>query len=61
MGITDKFFEAMQGLMSLDAEVKQLAKRVERIDDILMSHGERITRIETFAEIAEKQKQLEQH
>ena len=57
MGITDKFFDAMQGLMSLDAEVK-LAKRVERIDDILLNHAERITRIETFAEIAEKQKML---
>jgi len=58
MGITDKFIEAMQGMMTLDTEVKQLAKRVERIDDILMSHAQRITRIETFAEIAEKQKKI---
>ncbi len=59
MGITDKFLEAMQGMISLDAEVKQLAKRVERIDDILLNHAQRITRIETFAEIAEKQKRIE--
>jgi len=58
VGITDKFFEAIQGMVALDAEVTQLVKRVERNDDILLNHAERISRIETFIEIAENQKKL---
>ncbi len=58
MGLTDKFFEAIQGMVALDAEVKQLVKRIERNDDILLNHAERISRIETFAEIASDQRKL---
>lgn len=58
MGLSDKFFEAVQGMVALDAEVKQLVKRVERNDDILLNHAERISRIETFVEIASNKKKL---
>jgi len=56
VGLSDKFFEAVKGMVALDAEVKQLVKRVERNDDILLNHAERISRIETFAEIASNKK-----
>ncbi len=56
--MTDKIFEAIQGMVALDAEVKQLVKRVERNDDILLDHAERLSRIETFIEIASNQKKL---
>lgn len=58
MGITEKLFDAMKGMMELNAEVRQLSKRVDKLDDQSNIHLQRISRLETFVEIAEKHKKL---
>ena len=58
MSVTDKLLDAMQGMMELNSEVRNLCKRVDRLDDQANDFLQRITRLETFVEIAEKHKRL---
>ena len=58
MSVTDKLLDAMKGMMELNSEVRNLSKRVDRLDDQANDFLQRITRLETFVEIAEKQKRL---
>lgn len=58
MSVTDKLIDAMKGMMELNSEVRNLSKRVDRLDDQANDFLQRITRLETFVEIAEKQKRL---
>ena len=58
MSVTDKLIDAMKGMMELNSEVRNLSKRVDKLDDQANDFLQRITRLETFVEIAEKQKRL---
>ena len=58
MSVADKLLKAMTGMMELNIEVKNLVKRVDKMDDQMMDSVQRIARLETFVEIAEKQKKL---
>jgi len=58
MSVTDKLLKAMTGMMELNTEVKNLVKRVDKMDDQMRDSLQRITRLETFIEIAEKQRKL---
>ncbi len=58
MSVADKLLKAMTGMMELNVEVKNLVKRVDKMDDQMMDSVQRIVRLETFVEIAEKQKKL---
>ena len=58
MSVTDKLLDAMKGMMELNSEVRNLSKRVDRLDDQANDFLQRIARLETFVEIAEKQKRL---
>ena len=58
MSVTDKLLKAMTGMMELNVEVKNLVKRVDKMDDQMRDSIQRITRVETFVEIAEKQRKL---
>ena len=58
MGATDRLLDALKNMMELNVEFKHLSKRVDKMDDALNDHVQRIVRIETFIEIAEKQKLL---
>ena len=58
MSVTDKLLKAMTGMMELNSEVKNLVKRVDKMDDQIIDSVQRIVRLETFIEIAEKQKKL---
>ena len=58
MSVTDKLLDAMKGMMELNPEVRNLSRRVDRLDDQANDFVQRITRLETFVEIAEKQKRL---
>jgi len=58
VSVTDKLIDAMKGMMELNSEVRNLSKRVDRLDDQANDFLQRITRLETFVEIAEKQKRL---
>ena len=58
MSVTDKLIDAMKGMMELNSEVRNLSKRVDKLDDPANDFLQRITRLETFVEIAEKQKRL---
>lgn len=58
MSMADKLLKAMTGMMELNAEVKNLVKRVDKMDDQMMDSVQRIVRLETFVEIAEKQRKL---
>jgi len=58
VSVTDKLLDAMKGMMELNSEVRNLSKRVDRLDDQANDFLQRIARLETFVEIAEKQKRL---
>jgi predicted ATP-grasp superfamily ATP-dependent carboligase len=58
MSVADKLLKAMTGMMELNVEVKNLVKRVDKMDDQMMDSVQRIVRLETFVEIAEKQRKL---
>ncbi len=58
MIVADKLLKAMTGMMELNTEVKNLVKRVDKMDDRMRDSIQRITRLETFVEIAEKQRKL---
>jgi len=58
VSVTDKLIDAMKGMMELNSEVRNLSKRVDKLDDQANDFLQRITRLETFVEIAEKQKRL---
>ncbi len=58
MSVADKLLKAMTGMMELNTEVKNLVKRVDKMDDQMRDSLQRITRLETFIEIAEKQRKL---
>ncbi len=58
MSVTDKLLKAMTSMMELNTEVKNLVKRVDKMDDQMRDSIQRITRLETFVEIAEKQRKL---
>ncbi len=58
MGVADKLLKAMTGMMELNTEVKNLVKRVDKMDDQMRESIQRIARLETFVEIAEKQRKL---
>ena len=58
MSVTDKLLDAMKGMMELNSEVRNLSKRVDRLDDQANDFLQRIARLETFVEIAEKQKRF---
>ncbi len=58
MSVADKLLKAMTGMMELNVEVKNLVKRGDKMDDQMMDSVQRIVRLETFVEIAEKQKKL---
>ncbi len=58
MSVTDKLLKAMTGMMELNVEVKNLVKRVDKMDDQMRDSIQRITRLETFVEIAERQRTL---
>ncbi len=49
---------ALTIMMELNVEVKNLVKRVDKMDDQMRDSIQRITRLETFVEIAEKQQKL---
>ena len=56
MSVADKLLKAMTGMMELNIEVKNLVKRVDKMDDQMRDSVQRIARLETFVEIAEKQR-----
>ena len=58
MSVADKLLKAMTGMMELNVEVKNLVKRVDKMDDQMRDSIQRITRLETFVELAEKQRKL---
>ena len=58
MSVTDKLLDAMKGMMELNSEVRNLSRRVDRLDDQANDFLQRIARLETYVEIAEKQKRL---
>ncbi len=58
MSVADKLLKAMTGMMELNVEVKNLVKRVDKMDDQMRDSIQRIARLETFVEIAEKQQKL---
>ena len=58
MSVTDKLIDAMKSMMELNSEVRNLSKRVDRLDDQANDFLQRIARLEAFVEIAEKQKRL---
>ena len=58
MSVTDKLIDAMKGMMELNSEVRNLSRRVDKLDDQANDFLQRIARLETFVEIAEKQKKL---
>ncbi len=58
MSVADKLLKAMIAMMELNVEVKNLVTRVDRMDDQMRESLQRITRLETFVEIAGKQRQL---
>lgn len=58
MSVTDKLIDAMKGMMELNSEVRNLSRRVDKLDDQANDFLQRIARLETFVEIAEKQKRL---
>ena len=58
MSVMDKLLDAMKDMMELNSEVRNLSKRVDRLDDQANDFLQRIARLETFVEIAEKQKRL---
>ena len=58
MSVADKLLKAMTGMMELNIEVKNLVKRVDKMDDQMRDSVQRIARLETFVEIAEKQRKL---
>jgi len=58
MSVADKLLKAMTAMMELNVEVKNLVTRVDRMDDQMRDSLQRITRLETFVEIAGKQRQL---
>ncbi len=58
MSVADKLLKAMTAMMELNVEVKNLVMRVDRMDDQMRDSLQRITRLETFVEIVEKQRQL---
>ncbi len=58
MSVADKLLKAMTGMMELNAEVRNLVKRVDKMDDQMRDSLERIVRLETFVEIAEKQRKI---
>ena len=58
MSVADKLLKAMTSMMELNVEVKNLVKRVDKMDDQMRDSVQRITRLETFVEIAEKQRKL---
>jgi hypothetical protein len=45
----------MKGMMELNSEVRNLSRRVDKLDDQANDFLQRIARLETFVEIAEKQ------
>ena len=55
MSVTDKLIDAMKGMMELNSEVRSLSRRVDKLDDQANDFLQRIARLETFIEIAEKQ------
>jgi uncharacterized coiled-coil DUF342 family protein len=58
VSVTDKLLDAMKGMMELNSEVRNLSKRVDRLDDQANDFLQRIARLETFVEIADKQKRF---
>jgi len=58
MSVADKLLKAMTCMMELNTEVKNLVKRIDKMDDQMRDSVQRITRLETFVEIAEKQRKL---
>ena len=58
MSVADKLLKAMTSMMELNVEVKNLVKRVDKMDDQMRDSVQRIARLETFVEIAEKQRKL---
>ena len=58
MSVADKLLKAMTGMMELNTEVKNLVRRVDKMDDQMRDSVQRIARLETFVEIAEKQRKL---
>ena len=58
MSVADKLLKAMTSMMELNTEVKNLVKRVDKMDDQMRDSIQRIARLETFVEIAEKQRKL---
>ncbi len=58
MSVADKLLKAMTGMMELNTEVRNLVKRVDKMDDQMRDSIQRIVRLETFIEIAEKQRKL---
>ncbi len=58
MSVADKLLKAMTGMMELNTEVRNLVKRVDKMDDQMRDSMQRIVRLETFVEIAEKQRKL---
>lgn len=58
MSVADKLLKAMTGMMELNTEVKNLVKRIDKMDDQMRDSIQRITRLETFVEIVEKQRKL---
>ena len=58
MSVADKLLKAMTSMMELNIEVKNLVKRVDKMDDQMRDSVQRIARLETFVEIAEKQRKL---
>jgi predicted ATP-grasp superfamily ATP-dependent carboligase len=59
MSVTDKLLKAMTGMMELNAEVRNLVKQVDKMDDQVRDSLQRIVRLETIVEIVEKQRKLE--
>ena len=58
MSVADKLLKAMTGMMELNVEVKNLVKRVDKMDDQMRDSIQRIARLEAFVEIAEKRQKL---
>ncbi|HHM04375.1 MAG TPA: hypothetical protein ENJ19_01355 [Gammaproteobacteria bacterium] len=58
MALSEKLLKALQSGIVLNERVLALAQRIERLDDDVRQIDRRLVRIETFVEVAEKQKQL---
>jgi hypothetical protein len=58
MGMSDKLFDALSGVIKMNATVTELAEDIKMLAKEVREIDKRLIRIETFFEIVERQRHL---